>query len=133
VLRFACFIFSALLVEDEFGARFCSCNGVCLFLMSSTLQWCSFIDVIVSSGKILCWTVMLHWPCTGVFWGHCCTFWFFDSLHAGGWLYICCEQGCTIPRTQRRPGRPNVVRWRLIFADLQYGTYFISPFWRLEF
>ena len=31
-----------------------------------------------------------------------------------------------------RPGRLNSVRWCLIFVGLQYGTCFMSPFWRLE-
>jgi len=31
------------------------------------------------------------------------------------------------------PWRLNSVRWRLIFVVLQYGTWFMSTFWRLEF
>jgi hypothetical protein len=28
---------------------------------------------------------------------------------------------------------PGFVRWHLIFVGHQYGTCFVSPFWRLEF
>ena len=33
----------------------------------------------------------------------------------------------------RSPGWLNFVRWHLTFEGPRYGTYFVSPFWHLEF
>ena len=41
-------------------------------------------------------------------------------------------RGAQIPGA-KSPWRLHFVRWCLIFVDPQYGTCFMSPFWRLEF
>jgi len=42
------------------------------------------------------------------------------------------DSGAQIPST-RSPRQLNCFEWHLIFFDPQYGTYFMSPFWYLEF
>jgi hypothetical protein len=37
-----------------------------------------------------------------------------------------------LPSGAQIPGL-SFLRWRLVFEDSQYGTCFMSPFWRLEF
>ena len=42
------------------------------------------------------------------------------------------DRGAQIADT-RSPGQLNFVLWLLISAGPQYGTCFMSPFWRLEY
>jgi hypothetical protein len=42
------------------------------------------------------------------------------------------HRGAQIPGA-KSPWRLNFVRWSLIFAGSQYGTRFMSLFWRIEF
>jgi hypothetical protein len=42
------------------------------------------------------------------------------------------EQGCT-NRGFQIAVTTKFFWWRLMFADPQYGTYFVSLFWRLQF
>jgi len=47
-------------------------------------------------------------------------------------IFIPVDQWCTILST-RSTRQLNFIQWHLIFVHHQHRTYFISPFWHLEF
>jgi hypothetical protein len=55
-----------------------------------------------------------------------------DGVDRENWTFLL-VQGCTNVGHQVAVGTKFLLRCRLMFVDLQYGTRFRSPLWCLEF